>query len=204
MECSTPGTERTSGPAEAFIPSAHPAEPPQSLLLATPIQFKAAGATFDALKVLEPIQSGGSEKVRLVGRVALDPPPEPSPSSSAPGLHTHSTPLGRSSSRHQALGERGHPPLRRTRHRLTQPPCLIDTPPGTQNQSFIASTDPQTDVARGLPLSRHLRSRYRCSMCSAVRMVSRILLRSSSIYEPSDPPSKVMISFFPLHFYRGY
>jgi hypothetical protein len=26
-------------------------------------------------------------------------------------------------------------------------------------------------------------------------MVSRILLRSSSIYEPSDPPSKVMISF---------
>ena len=32
-------------------------------------------------------------------------------------------------------------------------------------------------------------------MCSAVRMVSRILLRSSSIYEPSDPPSKVMINF---------
>ena len=107
----TGGTERTSGPAEAFIPSAHPAEPPQSLLLATPIQFKAAGATFDALKVLEPIQSGGSEKVRLVGRVALDPPPEPSPSPSAPGLHTHSTPPGRSSSRHQALGERGHPPF---------------------------------------------------------------------------------------------
>lgn len=31
-------------------------------------------------------------------------------------------------------------------------------------------TDPQSDVARAARLGRHLRSRYRCSMCSAVRM----------------------------------
>ena len=54
-------------------------------------------------------------------------------------------------------------------------------------------TDPQSDVARAARLGRHLRSRYRCSMCSAVRMDSRTLLRSSSIHEPSDPPSKVII-----------
>lgn len=32
------------------------------------------------------------------------------------------------------------------------------------------STDPQSDVARATRLGRHLRSRFRCSMCSAVRM----------------------------------
>ena len=32
------------------------------------------------------------------------------------------------------------------------------------------STDPQSDVARATRLGRHLRSRFRCSMCYAVRM----------------------------------
>ena len=69
-----------------------------------------------------------------------------------------------------------------------------NTPFVRHPESFVQKyTDPQSDVARAARLGRHLRSRYRCSMCSAVRMDSRTLLRSSSIHEPSDPPSKVII-----------
>lgn len=49
------------------------------------------------------------------------------------------------------------------------------------------------------PRGRHLRSRYRCSMCSAIHINSRSWLRSSSTHEPSDPPLKVITlirSFF--------
>ena len=70
---------------------------------------------------------------------------------------------------------------------------LRETRPATRILDSSISTDPQSDVARAVKLGRHLRSRYRCSMSSAVRMVSRTLLRSSSIPEPSDPPSRVII-----------
>ena len=38
-----------------------------------------------------------------------------------------------------------------------------------------------------------MRSRCRCSMCSAIHINSRSWLRSSSTHEPSDPPLKVVI-----------
>ena len=37
-----------------------------------------------------------------------------------------------------------------------------------------------------------MRSRCRCSMCSAIHISSRSWLRSSSTHEPSDPPLKVV------------
>ena len=37
-----------------------------------------------------------------------------------------------------------------------------------------------------------MRSRCRCSMCSAIHINSRSWLRSSSTHEPSDPPLKVV------------
>ena len=52
--------------------------------------------------------------------------------------------------------------------------------------------DPQTGVAPGWTRSRHMRSRCRCSMCSAIHINSRSWLRSSSTHEPSDPPFKVV------------
>lgn len=52
--------------------------------------------------------------------------------------------------------------------------------------------DPQTGVASGWTRGRHLRSRCRCSMCSAIHINSRSWLRSSSTHEPSDPPLKVV------------
>ena len=55
--------------------------------------------------------------------------------------------------------------------------------------------DPQTGVAPGWTRSRHMRSRCRCSMCSAIHINSRSWLRSSSTHEPSDPPLKVVIVF---------
>lgn len=56
--------------------------------------------------------------------------------------------------------------------------------------------DPQTGVAPGWPRGRHLRSRCRCSMCSAIHINSRSWLRSSSTHEPSDPPLKVVFFVF--------
>ena len=57
--------------------------------------------------------------------------------------------------------------------------------------------DPQTGVAPGWTRSRHMRSRCRCSMCSAIHINSRSWLRSSSTHEPSDPPFKVVnVRFF--------
>lgn len=56
--------------------------------------------------------------------------------------------------------------------------------------------DPQTGVAPGWPRGRHLRSRCRCSMCSAIHINSRSWLRSSSTHEPSDPPLKVVFFCF--------
>ena len=40
-----------------------------------------------------------------------------------------------------------------------------------------------------------MRSRCRCSMCSAIHINSRSWLRSSSTHEPSDPPHKVVKAF---------
>ena len=56
--------------------------------------------------------------------------------------------------------------------------------------------DPQTGVAPGWTRGRNMRSRYRCSMCSAIHINSRSWLRSSSTHEPSDPPLKVVFFFF--------
>ena len=55
--------------------------------------------------------------------------------------------------------------------------------------------DPQTGVAPGWTRGRNMRSRYRCSMCSAIHINSRSWLRSSSTHEPSDPPLKVVFFF---------
>lgn len=63
----------------------------------------------------------------------------------------------------------------------------------------LTLADPQTGVAPGLTRGRHMRSRYRCSMCSAIHINSRSWLRSSSTHEPSDPPLKVIC----LSFVRG-
>lgn len=41
-----------------------------------------------------------------------------------------------------------------------------------------------------------MRSRYRCSMCPAIHINSRSWLRSSSTHEPSDPPLRMVISFY--------
>lgn len=52
-----------------------------------------------------------------------------------------------------------------------------------------------------------MRSRCRCSMCSAIHINSRSWLRSSSTHEPSDPPLKVFmcyIRFKGLHEARRY
>lgn len=54
--------------------------------------------------------------------------------------------------------------------------------------------DPQTGVAPGWTRGRHMRSRCRCSMCSAIHINSRSWLRSSSTHEPSDPPFKVVLN----------
>lgn len=43
---------------------------------------------------------------------------------------------------------------------------------------------------------RNVRSTCRCSLYPAIHMPTRILLRSSSTHEPSDPPSRVSFSFF--------
>jgi hypothetical protein len=51
-------------------------------------------------------------------------------------------------------------------------------------------SNPQTDVARGFLPGRNVRSKCRCS-CPAVYTTTRILLRSSSTHEPSDPPLRV-------------
>jgi hypothetical protein len=91
------------------------------------------------------------------------------------------------------------PPLHRVSLPAALPPLRLSTTPDRRAvrpaPRIVRSihTDPQSDVARAVRLGRHLRSRYRCSMCSAVRTDSRTLLRSSSIHEPSDPPSKVII-----------
>ena len=49
------------------------------------------------------------------------------------------------------------------------------------------------------PRGRHMRSRCRCSMCSAIHINSRSWLRSSSTHEPSDPPLKVITLILFLH-----
>ena len=58
------------------------------------------------------------------------------------------------------------------------------------------STDPETGVAPGMPGGRNMRSRCRCSMCPAIHINSRSWLRSSSTHEPSDPPLRVVLSYF--------
>lgn len=63
----------------------------------------------------------------------------------------------------------------------------------TEKISVRSSFDrPSVRCGPSEKLGRHLRSRFRCSMCSAVRMDQRTLLRSSSIHEPSDPPFRVV------------
>lgn len=48
-----------------------------------------------------------------------------------------------------------------------------------------------------------MRSRCRCSMCSAIHINSRSWLRSSSTHEPSDPPLKVVSFPFSYQLPRG-
>ena len=57
------------------------------------------------------------------------------------------------------------------------------------------NSDPQTGVEWRQASLCNLRSEYRCSMCPAIHTNSRILLRPSSTYEPSDPPLKFLFNF---------
>lgn len=75
---------------------------------------------------------------------------------------------------------------------LSSPTSVVEK----QTSSIDLVADPQTDVAPGWTRGRHVRSRYRCSMCSAIHINSRSWLRSSSTHEPSDPPPKVVFGFF--------
>ena len=58
------------------------------------------------------------------------------------------------------------------------------------------NSDPQTGVEWRQASLCNLRSEYRCSMCPAIHTISRILLRPSSTYEPSDPPLKFLFNNF--------
>ena len=72
----------------------------------------------------------------------------------------------------------------RTTHSMLPTPRL---------ERFI--NDPQTGVERRQASLCNLRSEYRCSMCPAIHTISRILLRPSSTYEPSDPPLRIFSMF---------
>ena len=78
----------------------------------------------------------------------------------------------------------------RTTHSILPTPRL---------ERFI--NDPQTGVERRQASLCNLRSEYRCSMCPAIHTISRILLRPSSTYEPSDPPLRIfqMFSYWQLY-----
>ena len=75
---------------------------------------------------------------------------------------------------------------------------LISTRPSARlpraRSAIDIVADPQTGVAPGWTRGRHMRSRCRCSMCSAIHINSRSWLRSSSTHEPSDPPFKVVLN----------
>ena len=60
---------------------------------------------------------------------------------------------------------------------------------------------PSTGLDHGtLGRGRHVRSTCRCSLYPAIHTLTRILLRSSSTHEPSDPPLRVVILFqFVIH-----
>ena len=86
-----------------------------------------------------------------------------------------------------------YPTLVRARARVSlSDRRLLETRPATRILDSSIPTDPKADVARAVKQGRHLRSIYRCTMSSAVRMVSRTLMRFSSIPDPSDPPSRVI------------
>ena len=78
----------------------------------------------------------------------------------------------------------------RTTHSILPTPRL---------ERFI--NDPQTGVERRQASLCNLRSEYRCSMCPAIHTISRILLRPSSTYEPSDPPLRIFSNIFISIFY---
>ena len=78
----------------------------------------------------------------------------------------------------------------RTTHSMLPTPRL---------ERFI--NDPQTGVERRQASLCNLRSEYRCSMCPAIHTISRILLRPSSTYEPSDPPLRIFSNIFNSIFY---
>ena len=78
----------------------------------------------------------------------------------------------------------------RTTHSMLPTPRL---------ERFI--NDPQTGVERRQASLCNLRSEYRCSMCPAIHTISRILLRPSSTYEPSDPPLRIFSNIFISIFY---
>ena len=50
------------------------------------------------------------------------------------------------------------------------------------------------------PRSRNVRSKYRCSNCTAIRINSRNWPRSSSTREPSDPPLGVVFYIYNFNF----
>ena len=59
----------------------------------------------------------------------------------------------------------------------------------------IVIVRPSDGRGPGRTRGRHVRSRRRCSVCSAIHTSSRGWPRSSSTREPSDPPLRVVYSF---------
>ena len=63
------------------------------------------------------------------------------------------------------------------------------------NTAMVFVRRPSDGRGPGWTRGRHVRSRCRCSLCSAIHINSRSWLRSSSTHEPSDPPLKVVNVF---------
>ena len=61
---------------------------------------------------------------------------------------------------------------------------------------YVFGTDTQTDMLLGRPRSAICVQRFDDSLNSAIHTTYRTWLRSSSMHEPRDPPSKVFLLFY--------
>ena len=62
--------------------------------------------------------------------------------------------------------------------------------------AYSVCSDADPDEVPGWPRDCNLHSEVQCSMCSAIHIILRTLLRPSSTLEPSDPPLRVFTLFF--------
>jgi hypothetical protein len=74
--------------------------------------------------------------------------------------------------------------------------CAHDASPLSTHSPLSQPTLKQTWPLEYLrPRDRNVRSKFRCSNCTAIRISYRVWPRSSSTREPSDPPLRVFIWF---------